>query len=681
MNVVSILRKLLRQVRPVADAIVSGPAAAGAAGSTGPVAWTPPLSLDDQLRDANLTLDQWLTSRRAQAALYADISDTALTLLRERYPDRVAQTIAAADRVCAHEFDLLGSGPKTIVDATRPVEADGYRPIDWNVDPILGLQFPTGFPHKAWNPSMRPGLADIKWPWEIGRCQHWVTLGQAYRLTRDERYAREIVREHDDFIAVNPTGIGVQFVCTMDVAIRAYNWAIAFDLIRESSTFKGETAARAYRSLFDVGQFIIAHLENTYEVTSNHFLSNIVGLYGVGVVYASMAEGRRWIDQCRTWIDTEMQVQVLSDGADYESSVPYHRLVAELFLGAAHLGAFTGAPFSSAYLDRLRLMIEFHEALLRPDGMMPQVGDADDGRLHIFSEYGSWRPQDGRHLLGPAGAFFSVDEWIASGGECARWEAAWWGFDPHPFPATAALPARAKLFPDAGLAVYRDGAGQYLLITNGKVGTNGFGNHKHNDLLAFEYHAGGVPLLVDPGSYLYTSDPDARNLFRATRAHNTLMLDGIEQNDIRLDYLFRMFETSVVSQRAFTVSPDGVEYRGAHTGYERLSAPVTHERTVTLATAGPLSIVDRLTGNGAHTCAWHFHFAPGVVVDAQGATVVCTAGSHRYRVSTSASLEVSVSDAWYSPSFGVRVPCRAADFTVTADVSSISPVTFVIERM
>jgi hypothetical protein len=65
----------------------------------------------------------------------------------------------------------------------------------------------------------------------------------------------------------------------------------------------------------------------------------------------------------------------------------------------------------------------------------------------------------------------------------------------------------ARLFPQAGTAVARTTAGHYLLVTNGIVGTNGFGNHKHNDLLSFEYHHHGVPLIVDPGSYVYTSTP------------------------------------------------------------------------------------------------------------------------------------------------------------------------------
>ena len=74
------------------------------------------------------------------------------------------------------------------------------------------------------------------------------------------------------------------------------------------------------------------------------------------------------------------------------------------------------------------------------------------------------------------------------------------------------------------------------------MGTNGFGNHKHNDLLSFEFHDRGRPLIVDPGSFVYTSNPDARNRFRSTRAHNTVVVDGEEQNEFKAEWLFRMFE-------------------------------------------------------------------------------------------------------------------------------------------
>ena len=38
------------------------------------------------------------------------------------------------------------------------------------------------------------------------------------------------------------------------------------------------------------------------------------------------------------------------------------------------------------------------------------------------------------------------------------------------------------------------------MILNGKVGTDGFGNHKHNDLLSFEYHYEDMPIFVDIGA-------------------------------------------------------------------------------------------------------------------------------------------------------------------------------------
>src|SRR5256885_12072574 len=127
-----------------------------------------------------------------------------------------------------------------------------------------------------------------------------------------------------------------------------------------------------------------------------------------------------------------MDGQGLSDGADYKSSIPSHRLVAELFLAAARLADHQGAPMSAAYRARVRDMVPFLAAVARPDGLMPQVGDADDGRIHIFEGYASTSPQDGRHLFGPGGAMFDEPAWLTRGGEAGAWEAFWWGLESAP---------------------------------------------------------------------------------------------------------------------------------------------------------------------------------------------------------------------------------------------------------
>ena len=571
----------------------------------------------------------------------------------------------------AHEFDLLGSGPYTPHDPDRAATPAGYRPIDWYLDPVSGLRFPRGVRLSDWDlERMRPGRADIKLPWELARCQHWAVLGQAYRLTRDDRFALEIAHQLADFMEANPVGTAVNWACTMDVALRAVSWAIGLDLVHLCPALTPDFWQQAYEALFDHGAFIEGHLENTYEVTSNHFLSNVVGLFFLSAVFADLPRGRTWDRQCRAWLTQELQVQVLPDGADYESSVPYHRLVTELFLGSLRLADYTRAPLPQAFSDGVERMVAFLSAVLRPDGLMPQIGDADDGRLHILSEYGGWQPQDASHLFGPAACLFRNAGWLAQAGEAGRWESEWWGLDCAGLATDPAGDAPAlRHFPQAGLTVMRRRR-DYLLITNGIVGTSGFGNHKHNDLLGFEYHVEGEPVIVDPGSYVYTADPAARNLFRSTMLHSTVAVDGQEQNEVRPEWLFRMFEKANPEHLDVRELSDALEYRGRHHGYARLADPLVHERTFKMLRADRvLLIADVLEGRGTHRLHWHFHFAPGVAVAmASRDTVDVLAAGVTCRMTLPAGLTATIASSWCSPSYGVRMACSVLDLDLLATV-------------
>jgi hypothetical protein len=620
---------------------------------------------DDELSDAGATAADWVARRLTRDALYVGVSDSTLDLLRRNHPRLAQATIETASRVLRHEFNLLGSGPYTPVDPDRPADASGYQPIDWHLDPISGLRFPPGVPLADWSfERMRPGLADIKLPWELSRCQHWPLLGQAFRLTGDDRFALEIARELRDFMDGNPVATGVNWTCTMDVGLRAANWTIGLELIRGCQGLGPDFWHGAYQALFDHGAFIERHLEINFGVTSNHFLSNILGLFFLAAVFDDLPRGRLWDGQCRTWLEQEMATQVQADGSDFESSVPYHRLVTELFLGAARLADSRGAPLPAGLRERLVAMVDYLAAVERPDGLMPQVGDADDGRLHILSGYGIALPQDGRHLFGPASRVLGNPAWAALGDEWTAWETAWWGLDaPDVVPAKPASADGLRHFPQAGLTVMRRGR-DYLLVTNGIVGTAGFGNHKHNDLLGFEYHVNGAPVLVDPGSYVYTSNPDARNLFRSTMSHNTLSIDGEEQNEVRADWLFRTFEKANPEHLEVVQTDTELRYRGRHHGYARLPRPVVHQRTFTLACRdGAVTIEDLLTGSGPHRVRWHFHCAPGVdMTPAADGVFELRIGAAVLRMTPPPGLHHRVASGWYSPSYGVRIHCVCLDF-------------------
>ena len=245
----------------------------------------------------------------------------------------------------------------------------------------------------------------------------------------------------------------------------------------------------------------------------------------------------------------------------------------------------------------------FLAAVLRPDGLMPQIGDADDGRLHIFSDYGTWRPQDARHICSrrrPRCSTNRVDGAPAIRGGRGKRR----GGDSTARRATAAesAPARRSSFRRRPRG---DPATRALSARSrtARVGTNGFGNHKHNDLLSFEYHVDGTPLIVDPGSYVYTSNPDARNLFRSTASHNTLIIDDEEQNEFKPEWLFRMFESANPEHLEFVVDADAIRYRGRHNGYARLPQPVVHERSFELEHGSGVLQIARSTDRRRQPCA------------------------------------------------------------------------------
>lgn len=606
-----------------------------------------------------------VTALRTPGRLPMHPTPLRLARLRSDFPAEQAQTVAAAERVLAHRFSLLGVDDFESWDSSRPAHPDGYRWMDWHLDPGCRLRFPTGFPHKSWDmASMRPGLADIKHPWELARCQHWPLLAQAWALTGDGRYGLEIAHQLEDFVADNPIGQGVNWVCTMDVALRAANWAVSLQILQPWQGPDAEFWSRACYHLLALGHFIRDNPEDKYEVTSNHFLSNVVGLLYVAAVFVDRPQGQEWLDWCVEKLEREMLVQVLPDGADFESSIPYHRLVTELFLGAWHVSAWVGRPLSTTYRQKLEKMVEYLIGVMRPDGLMPQVGDADDGRLHILSGYGSWQPQDARHLLAPAALVLQRPEWRGLAGPLGTWEAAWWGFDELGV-ATGTnqpWPDHATLYPDAGHAVSR-ASGHYLLISNAKVGTEGFGNHKHNDQLSFELHLSGIPLIVDPGSYVYTSDPQARNRFRGTAFHNTVSVDGVEQNEMRPDWLFRLFEKALPQTLAFESTPAHMIYEGCHEGYARLEAPLWHRRRfVHDRSTGALDIEDELRSEGAHQLDWHFHLGPEVtasLVPGRPLLKLSARGLNFELRWSDSDLEVELVSSQYSPAYGRVQPCLA----------------------
>ena len=262
------------------------------------------------------------------------------------------------------------------------------------------------------------------------------------------------------------------------------------------------------------------------QVNGNHYTADAAALVFAGLFFESGAEPSSWADEGWRILLEELPRQVYEDGVDFEASIPYHRLVTELFLLPALYRGQLGLDVPSWYRERLSAMARFCSVVTRPDGTTPVLGDNDDARALPL---GRQRLGDHRYLAGIVAAAWDDPEAAAvfSG---PRSEIAWLlgpeQAESLPDRPQTELPSRA--FPAAGVYVLRSHR-SHVVVDCGPVGLHGRGGHGHNDCLSFEAWLGGRPVIVDPGCYLYTASPEWRNRLRATAAHSTPQIDGAEQ--------------------------------------------------------------------------------------------------------------------------------------------------------
>lgn len=520
------------------------------------------------------------------------------------------ELLARAERIHAHEFDLLGSGP-----------AELGPEIDWRRDFKSGRRWPAV--HISRLRRVYDDDSDIKVPWELSRCQHLPLLAAAWRLDRDPRHLGEIGAQLDSWIGANPVEIGPNWGCTMDVAIRAANWVAALALCAEGAAGQ-PWLDRALASLLLHGRFIDAHPEYG-EVRGNHYLSDVVGLLVVAALFAGGEEGRGWLRWGASELEAEIGHQVHADGADHEASIPYHRLVTELFATGGDVArALVPDHPSRGFDERLAAMLEFVADYTRPDRLAPQIGDADDGRFLPLGDYGALDHRDHSHLLRDGARTLAPD-----------------------------AGSRSISRPAGGFHVLRSG-GLQIVFRAGDTGMRGRGGHSHNDQLALELAAAEGPLLADPGSYLYTADPAARDLFRSTAFHSTLRIDGVEQNPLDGPTLFALPDRTRTELLAFEAG-ERPSVRARHHGYATLPRPAVHERALRLD--GPertVTVVDEVRSEGGHELLWTWTLAGGEARVERGC---CRAriGAVELAIRAPAGVELAVEDGWLSPSYGVRV--------------------------
>jgi heparinase II/III-like protein len=460
------------------------------------------------------------------------------------------------------------------------------KEIQWRRDPLSNYVWPLDY-HRDIK-MMRTDGSDVRVLWELNRLGHFVTLASAYSATKDERYAEEFFAQSQSWAEQNPCGRGPNWSCAMEVALRAMNLLAAFETFRHSPQLNSDFLLFFLQLLQQHGNYIWRNLEFSYIATSNHYLSDVVGLLWLGMLLPELRDTESWRDFGLVQMLREMDKQVLADGADFESSTGYHRFVTELFLYSFMLCRANDIDIDKRYWTRLHQMLIYIRAYLRPDGFAPLIGDTDSGQVLPVVHR---RADDHAYLLEIGARVFD----------------------------DSTLPSRclsSQAFPQAGTYVMRDGD-LYLCFNASDAGLNGRGSHGHNDALSIEVSAGGRAYIVDPGTYIYSGDLQKRHEFRSTAYHSTVQIDGREQNTTDLHTPFVIGNEAKPRVLEWKTSDDFDKVVAEHYGY-----PVIHRRTIVFNKRERAWVIDdEFIGEGEHLYEVRFHFAPGLDVKVRERTV------------------------------------------------------------
>ena len=579
-------------------------------------------------------------------------------IMEARFPVERTKVLAKADRAIDGRFDLLGLSDLCF-----------GNPIDWQFEPTSGKR--TDLRHWSRIAYLDSEVAgDQKVTWELNRHAHFITLGQAYWLTGEERYATAFLEQIHAWMDANPPKQGINWASSLEVSFRAIAWVWALHLFAASPQITASFVTRLVKFFVQHGRHIESYL-SYYFSPNTHLTGEALGLFYLGVTMPELSAAQRWRDLGLKILLEELPRQIREDGVYFEQSSYYHRYTTDFYIHMSTIAETAGITLPPSVTQKLSQLLEHLMWITKPDGSSPFYGDDDGGRL---VKLGDRRANDFRDTLSIGAAMFGRGDWkyVATS---APMEMLWLlgpeglrAFDRVQEEPPTSL---ARGFESSGYYVLRDGwsaKSSCIFIDCGPHGTANCG-HAHSDALSFEFATGSSNWFIDPGTYSYVGMSESRNSFRSTAAHNAVTVDGCSQSvpagPFSWDFIADARSNGLIE------TPQSYYVTGEHHGFHRLADPVIHARTVMFrkpvdrwqSRAPYVLIQDRFDARAQHQYALHFHCAPGCFVEREEACVNIAGRDGRYLFLLSLKVEengacspiaISIEEGWVSHCYGQR---------------------------
>ena len=533
--------------------------------------------------------------------------------------------IFVADRITKNRFDLLGSGMQKF--AVLPWHRDfrcqkQYPEIDSTFD---REQY---FRDSVIQVHQQEGIGkDIKVPWELARFQFAPVLGVTYAKTKQNKYAHAAKQQITSFLDANRFCYGIHWFNGMEVAIRAINWIVALVWLQEPFMEDLPFYHRMVCSLYDHMRYLECNWEWYDGRTNNHYFANLVGYAYLCQFFKSLPESERkgrWYYQ---QLLSEFDWQIFDEGTSYEGSTRYHAFVTEL---CAH--GFLVAQSMGYAIDKKR-RAKFERMMLFSERCKPNehqdlvaIGDDDSGSLLDKN-------------MVPV-SFFAKQLGLSQ-------------------KALVPTSYTDHYYQNFGLSIAKR-SDWHVSLRHHAYQKRQPSGHFHQDIGSITVAYEGTPIIVDPGSYVYTASAYWRNYFRSIKAHNTV---------------YGAIDECGADLFSLSIAPSINSKDAAMEAHILLKSGMVR-RTISIRKK-EFHITDHGSFNSHQNIFWNFVFAPEVAVTKSGTNWRISIGNQRFIFVTNLQHGAQY-EAFVAPSYGVKIKTYGIYFTKRFGTNFEGPITFML---
>ena len=532
---------------------------------------------------------------------------------------------------------------------------DLFPPQLWFQDPVRGGLWP-GRETYCFDIDYRsqPGHGDVKYVWDLNRLQWLPPLALAAALWNDARALTAVETAIASWSDANPPFRGINWTSGIELAIRAVSLIFVASVVGERLS---ETSIVRLRAILAAQFNWLIRFPSRFSSANNHRICEALGVFVIALAMPELDPDRRHLRKAKASLEMEAELQILVDGVGAEQSPHYAAFTAEMLLFAAFLARECGEPLAGVVQARLVAFGEHCAWLANHDGETPSIGDDDGGYLLMpFSDSPEAYPASVANCIA---AFFGLRSFMSESGATCGLRQAVFGRQR----SESQFPQGLRCFGAGGYTIVREtraGKLLHLVFDHGPLGYLSIAAHGHADALSAVLSLDDVPVLVDPGTYLYHSGGAWRDWFRGTRAHNTLTVNGADQSVISGP--FNWSHKARAHLDSLRVGNDW-SISARHDGYVGRFG-IEHRREI-CACADGIEILDSVSpATGALRVEASFQFAPHITLQGEGPTRdILYKGAVLARIQFDPQGEIEIragapelDGGWVSPIFGVKHP-------------------------